>query len=556
MGLNGQTEPGKIIDAESNKLQQEQVKAEEANSFADAVETSANNQVQSESQEETLAQAPAVQAAALKHIKIKISNMVCESCEKRIEKSLEKIPGVKHVKASYVESTAKITYDPKKVSLEKIASAIKEAGYGSELSPSKSRVNNKMVFAAIGIIALAALIISYFAVSATLGQMNISIPELDVNTSAVIIFFVGLLTGFHCIGMCGSFVLSYTAKARQENPKALNLSLHGQYALGKIISYSAIGGIFGLIGSVFVFSPAIRAAIAILAGAFLILFGLKMLNVHPVLRKLSLPQGFFSRLRIGPLKKSSNPMLVGLANGLFIACGPLQAMYILAMTAGSFIGGAKILLAFAVGTLMPMLGFGVFASLISHTMQNKIVRLSGAIVLIMGLFMINNGLALSGNQVSFPIAAGDTGQTGTVNPNNGPGYQVISMDVVSSGYSPNSFVLKTGIPVKWVINGKQVNGCNGTIIVPAYNLNIPVKQGEQTIEFTPTKAGVINWSCWMGMIQGTFIVRDDVGIDSTGKVVTSAQTQQAISQQVASAPKPKGGCGCGGGGSGSCSAGK
>jgi len=36
------------------------------------------------------------------------------------------------------------------------------------------------------------------------------------------------------------------------------------------------------------------------------------------------------------------------------------------------------------------------------------------------------------------------------------------------------------------------------------------KKGENTIEFTPTEAGTIPWSCLMGMIQGSFIVKDNI----------------------------------------------
>ncbi|MEI7960830.1 MAG: sulfite exporter TauE/SafE family protein [archaeon] len=489
---------------------------------------------------------------------IKINGMICESCEKIIEKSLGKIDGVKHIKVDYVNSTAKIDYNPKKATMEEIQNAIKAAGYDLKLDKKKDQKvgNNKIAYVAIGLVALGLLIISYFIATIWLSGMNLSIPQLDSNTGAVIILAVGLLTGFHCIGMCGGFVLSYTAKARQENPKSLNIGLHGQYAIGKIISYTIIGGIFGLIGSVFIFSPELRAIIAIFAGAFLILYALKMLNVHPVLRKLSIPQGIFSKLRVGPLKKSSNPLAIGLANGLFIACGPLQAMYILAMTTGSFFGGATILFAFAIGTLIPMLGFGIFASFISRGMQNNIVRVSAIVVLVMGILMINNGLALTGNSINFSTQGNlfgsevlptstntlTTPTTGTTN--NGTGYQVINMDVTGAGYSPNSFVLKTGVPVKWVINGKEITSCNGAITVPAYKLNFNIKQGEQTIEFTPPLAGTIQWSCWMGMIQGSFIVRDDVSIDQNGKVILTSQVQQQATAQTAAAPKTSGGCGC------------
>ena len=53
------------------------------------------------------------------------------------------------------------------------------------------------------------------------------------------------------------------------------------------------------------------------------------------------------------------------------------------------------------------------------------------------------------------------------------GYQEIKMDVLASGWNPNKFILKKDIPVKWVIDGKEINGCNNAIQVPAYNLDKP-----------------------------------------------------------------------------------
>jgi len=38
----------------------------------------------------------------------------------------------------------------------------------------------------------------------------IRLPEINAQLSDRMIFIVGLLTGFHCAGMCGSFILGYT----------------------------------------------------------------------------------------------------------------------------------------------------------------------------------------------------------------------------------------------------------------------------------------------------------------------------------------------------------
>lgn len=116
--------------------------------------------------------------------------------------------------------------------------------------------------------------------------------------------------------------------------------------------------------------------------------------------------------------------------------------------------------------------------------------------------------------------------------------QVINMTVDRYGYSPNSFVLKKGVKTRWVINAKELTGCNKEIKVPDYSLTIKLQAGENEVEFTPEKTGVVRWSCWMGMIQGSFTVVEDPG------------NQTQINNAVASAPpvKKSGGCGCGGGG--------
>jgi hypothetical protein len=238
-----------------------------------------------------------------------------------------------------------------------------------------------------------------------------------------------------------------------------------------------------------------------------------MLNIFPILRKIQfrIPQ-FFSKFTYGQKKSNSGPMTIGLLNGLMIACGPLQAIYIMAAGTGSMIEGAKLLFVFAIGTLPVMLSFGYITSFIGAKATHKILKLSGAIVIILGIFMINNGLALTGAGFDIGTTTGNDPKTtidsasSSSEPVYANGYQEIRMEVNRYGYVPSTFVLKKGVPVKWIINGKELTGCNDAIQVPTYDLEFDVKKGEQTIEFTPTEAGTIRWSCWMGMIRGSFIV--------------------------------------------------
>lgn len=84
--------------------------------------------------------------------------------------------------------------------------------------------------------------------------------------------------------------------------------------------------------------------------------------------------------------------------------------------------------------------------------------------------------------------------------------QTIKMNVTLTSFQPNHFVIKTGIPVKWEIDGHGASGCTTSIIMPEYNIKEDVGGKKQTIEFTPTKPGNIEFSCWMGMVKGTMTV--------------------------------------------------
>jgi len=48
----------------------------------------------------------------------------------------------------------------------------------------------------------------------------------------------------------------------------------------------------------------------------------------------------------------------------------------------------------SLGTLLPLLGFGLFASLLSSAVMRQLVRVSGILVIAMGLIMAGRGLKM------------------------------------------------------------------------------------------------------------------------------------------------------------------
>lgn len=469
--------------------------------------------------------------------KIAVKGMVCHSCEKIIKKQALSLEGVNDISVDYSSGKGYVKFDQSKIDIDTILDKIEENGYkGMILEESHGSGKQMGWFGFISAI-LGIIVVGYFLLRIT---DKIQLPQISPNIGYGLLFLTGLLTGFHCVAMCGGFVISYTAKHAKEGKSSRGS--HIAYGAGKLISYTVIGAAFGFIGSIIAFTPLMRGIAGILAGAFLILFGLSMLDVSPIFRKFRLGIPKFLTVLLGHKHGSSSPFKIGLLNGLMIACGPLQAIYIMAAGTGSAIEGAKLMFVFGLGTLPVMLSFGYLTSIISARATHKILKISGIVVIILGLIMVNRGLALTGTGYDAgSILSFGSGSSAGSNAVTGDGFQEIKMDVLASGWSPNKFVLKKGVPVKWVINGKQITGCNNAIQVPKLGLNFKIKEGLQTIEFTPNEEGTIPFSCWMGMIRGNFIVKDEINLAD----------EQAVQKEIDAVKVPAGGsCGGGGGGCG------
>lgn len=206
----------------------------------------------------------------------------------------------------------------------------------------------------------------------------------------------GLLMGAHCVGMCGGFVVAYVTRGAAGG-KAPYTS-HGLYAMGKLISYGSIGALFGLLGSAISVTPLARGIIMISAGVFLVAYGLNTLRVLPMPRITLRAPAFATRIAGRHRGPGGHPLVLGLLSGFFIACGPLHAMYVMAAGTGSPFEGGLLLLLFGAGTLPSLVGFGTLTSFVSGRMTARILRYSGAVVVLLGMLMINRGVALASSK--------------------------------------------------------------------------------------------------------------------------------------------------------------
>jgi sulfite exporter TauE/SafE len=209
------------------------------------------------------------------------------------------------------------------------------------------------------------------------------------ESSYLALFLIGLLGGTHCVGMCGGIVsaLSLGAGSRP--------SLHLAYNAGRIVSYALAGAIAGAVGGASVALSGqlpVRIVLFVLANLMLVALGLYLLGVT---RALAFAERFGQRLwrhvqplsrRFLPARSMAQAFPLGLLWG-WLPCGLVYSALVTALTSGSPLRGAAMMLAFGLGTLPNLLLAGLLAGRLHAYAANPVVRCTaGLLVLAFGLW--------------------------------------------------------------------------------------------------------------------------------------------------------------------------
>lgn len=272
--------------------------------------------------------------------------------------------------------------------MEKNASVTQSVDFGKNhksIAETKKHKVAKITYSVLALVCLTLLII----MSRKFGN-KINLPEINSRISDGMIFIVGLLSGLHCVGMCGSFIIGYTSADAKDGRS--NFHSHIFYGAGKTLSYALFGALFGFVGSIFRITPLISGISISIAGTFLILYGLNMLNIFSILKAIRFKQPEkMATYAKEKRQQSKKPFLIGFFSGFILGCGPLQVMYVMAAGNGNALDGAKFLTLFGLGTLPALIGFGLLARTLSNKMSRNFVRASGIILIVLGSMMLNKG---------------------------------------------------------------------------------------------------------------------------------------------------------------------
>jgi sulfite exporter TauE/SafE len=201
--------------------------------------------------------------------------------------------------------------------------------------------------------------------------------------------------------MCGGFVGMYALKKPATKP---SLPYHVLYNLGRITTYSILGGIIGYVGSFAAYvggHRGIPGAVLLIAGLLMILMGLNLAGVlgkrglfeEAEITRTSLFRSLLRRVLV--FDNVWATFLLGLLLG-FLPCGLLYPVFIHAAASGSFSSGLLTMAIFGIGTAPAMMSFGYLVTRLKPRLKLFLYRIAALLIIILGGRTFLRGMAFNG----------------------------------------------------------------------------------------------------------------------------------------------------------------
>lgn len=456
----------------------------------------------------------------MKKATLYVKGMHCPSCEILMRDKFSEQSNIKAVHPNFNKQTVEVKYTGH-LDREILNKKISEYGYRIVDSKAEITQNDEPFLkrvSDIGVIAVILFILYFFAQELKL------IPTLNIsgNISLVTVFLLGLVASTStCMATSGALFLATVGRQQTNNQSPASPAKRGEpitnnqlpnanlisaflFNAGRVVSYATFGLILGYFGKAISYNLQLGSILTLVISALMVLVGLNMAKLLPT--HISFVQSFTGKL----FEKLEKPLLRHRKRSAFLLgaityllpCGFTQTVQLYALGLADPVKSSLIMAVFALGTMPVLMSIGFATTLTKTSWYPYVQKAIGVIVLVVGISYFNNFLSLRG--ISLFQADSTSGITNVVI--NSKGEQEARMNVNGTGYSPSNFVIKKDVPVKWILNGENVFGCQGYLVVPSLGIQKVLEKGENTIEFTPTEVGTMNFSCGMGMYRGQFTV--------------------------------------------------
>lgn len=283
----------------------------------------------------------------------------------------------------------------------------------------------------------------------------------------------------------------------------------------KVVAYTLLGAMLGLLGAYLTLSPTTRAVLMILIGIFMLGNALRMFNVHPIFRYFSIePPKFITRYirRTAKGTDTFTPLFLG-ALTVFIPCGVTQAMMAAALGTGSMAMGAALMFAFTLGTSPVFFIVAYLTTELGARLEMFFMRFVAVVVLILGLVTVNSGLNILGSPLSFQnltrilLPSNNGPEPVAQSPQTAQAEGEVVLYVHNEGYFPQTLSAPAGKDFTLNLVTDETYSCSRDFVIPALDyyellpdtgtvkVNIPAQVKGSTLFFT----------CSMGMYTGQIV---------------------------------------------------
>jgi len=206
---------------------------------------------------------------------------------------------------------------------------------------------------------------------------------------------MGLLSSFHCIGMCGPIALALPVQRGSRWQQSAGLLT---YNTGRALAYAGLGAIFGVFGSSIALLGYLKY-VSVFAGIFMLGFVLRPASFNHHLH----PPKFLQKA-VKQIKRNMSALLksrkihgwffLGILNGL-LPCGLVYLALTSSIATGSISGGALYMFIFGLGTLPAMMAVGFFKNCVTPAIRAKFHQITPIFIACAGLWLLYRSTLIS-----------------------------------------------------------------------------------------------------------------------------------------------------------------
>lgn len=448
--------------------------------------------------------------------------MHCVSCESLIEKDLfEKI---KEAKISISHKSGILEIESNSINEEDVRGVVEKLGYKISKEADKNKqANSAKSFTWRDFYQVVIIFILLFIALFLLSKLGLSnyFPTISSDVGILVALLVGLVASLStCLAMVGGLVMGlssqYKVTTNEHDTEKISLAKRSKpqifFHLGRVLGFFLLGGVLGYLGGAVRYSTSFTGFLTMLVALVMLYIALQILGILPNITKL----GFYLPKKLSGgifnIKTKDKPMLIAFLGSLtfFLPCGFTQSMQLAAIASGGFLPGALIMSFFAIGTIPVLFAVGLGSSYAQHKKFSVLKKIIAVLIIMFAFYSLNSGLVLSGSRFSLDFwtqfVKAENNNIDVVKESTSDS-QTVQLDIDYT-FKQREIRIKKDVPVKFVVNPIRVTGCSNEVIIPSLGLSTgKLTNGKKvTLEFTPTKTGSIPFSCWMGMINGKFIV--------------------------------------------------